>query len=191
MSPARVWVVGVPGSGKSTFAGDLARVLGGRHVQLDSMFWLPDWKIQEADVFAREVESALGDDTWVVDGAFPVAVDGFIERSTCVVWLDPPLWRSWTRLVKRTLGRLVSGEQICGGNRESAASVFGSHSILWYALKIHREQRATNEALFAALDHPPRVLVRARTADTRKLARRLAEILRSGDLGPARRSWSL
>ena len=38
----RVVVVGTTCSGKTTYAGRLARALGAQHVELDALYWLPE-----------------------------------------------------------------------------------------------------------------------------------------------------
>ena len=39
----RTVVVGTTGSGKTTVAAELARRLGVSHVEMDALYWGPDW----------------------------------------------------------------------------------------------------------------------------------------------------
>ena len=57
----RVSVIGTSGSGKTTFAGELARRLGVRHVDLDAINWQPGWRDlsqHDGDEFRRRVADA-------------------------------------------------------------------------------------------------------------------------------------
>ena len=54
----RVVVIGIGGSGKTTFAGRLAVQLGVPHVELDSLYWLPGWTIRDHEDFREAVEQA-------------------------------------------------------------------------------------------------------------------------------------
>lgn len=42
-SNPRILVVGTSGAGKSRLAGQLAAALGVPHVELDALYWGPDW----------------------------------------------------------------------------------------------------------------------------------------------------
>src|SRR5262245_40275576 len=51
----RVVVVGTSCSGKTTFAKELARKLNKKHVEIDAIYWLPDWTGRPEDDFRRLV----------------------------------------------------------------------------------------------------------------------------------------
>jgi hypothetical protein len=71
-----------------------------------------------------------------------------------LVWLDLPLSLVMWRLLRRTLRRVTTQEDLWGtGNRESLRrSFFSRHSILLWALKTHRRNREkfTLECAFLA-----------------------------------------
>jgi hypothetical protein len=68
--------------------------------------------------------------------------DRILMTADVVVWLDLPL-RVWLpRLVRRTSRRLIAGEEIWNGNRESLHSaVWGRESLIFYALRSHFARR--------------------------------------------------
>jgi len=39
----RIAVVGTSCSGKTTFAANLASIVNRKHIELDTIYWLPDW----------------------------------------------------------------------------------------------------------------------------------------------------
>src|SRR3546814_17035493 len=66
----RVSVGGVPGAGKSTVGRELARRLGSRFVELDSIHHQPGWTPLPREPFRARVAEELEADTWVVDGNY-------------------------------------------------------------------------------------------------------------------------
>ena len=66
----RVSVIGVTGSGKTTFAASLAARLRVPHVELDALHWEPNWTMAELDVFRRRVARQVSADGWVIDGNY-------------------------------------------------------------------------------------------------------------------------
>jgi adenylate kinase family enzyme len=63
-------VIGSTGSGKTTFARALAQRLGIPHIELDALFWQPNWTMTAPDEFKQRVAAALGAGEWVVDGNY-------------------------------------------------------------------------------------------------------------------------
>ena len=65
------------------------------------------------------------------------------QPADTLVWLDLPLSVVMWRLLRRTIRRAATKEDLWGtGNRESfVRSFFSRHSILLWALKTHRRNR--------------------------------------------------
>jgi adenylate kinase family enzyme len=158
----RTWVVGVAGAGKTTFARRLATVVDATHIQLDDLFWLPEWKIRDDEDFLRAIAGEMASGDWVVDGQYPQAVEEYLMSANILVWVDPPFWRSYQRLVRRTLHRLWRRERFCGDNYESFGSVFGRKSMLWLALRYHRDQRRKISAICESFAEGGKTVVHAR-----------------------------
>src|SRR3546814_20088450 len=86
----RVSVVGVPGAGKSTVGRELARRLGSRFVELDSIHHQPGWTPLPREPFRARVAAELEPDTWVVDGNYSPVPDLVRAAADTTVWLDLP-----------------------------------------------------------------------------------------------------
>lgn len=139
----RVAVFGTTGSGKSWLAERLADRTGLRLVELDALFWGRDWQPAPVDLFRHRVERETADDSWIVVGNYGQVRDLVWRPADTLVWLDLPLPVVMGRLLRRTVKRAVTAEELWGtGNRETLGNAFLSrNSILLYALKTHRRNR--------------------------------------------------
>ncbi len=160
----RVVVVGATGSGKTTFAASLAAKLEVPHIELDALHWEPNWLMAELEVFRNRVASVIQAERWVADGNYSKVRDLVWSRADTVIWLDYSLVLTLTRLLRRTLARVLTGEELWNGNRERFAEQFlSSESILLWAFKAHARYRATYPALLASEAYRHLRVVRLRT----------------------------
>ncbi len=150
---ARVVVQGASGSGKSTLAAALADVLGAAHLELDGLYQQPNWTPLELEEFRAKVSSFVAQPRWVVDGNYSQVRDILWPLATTIVMIDLPKRVVMTRVIKRTLLRLVKREQLWNGNRESWRNALSRdpmrNIILWswntyerYHGEVPREARA-------------------------------------------------
>lgn len=139
----RVAIFGTAGSGKSWLAERLACGTGLRVVELDALYWGHDWQPAPLDLFRHRVECEIKDGSWIVVGIYGQVRDLTWPAADTLVWLDLPLPLVMWRLLRRTLRRAITRENLWGtGNRESLRSaLFSRDSILLYALKTHRRNR--------------------------------------------------
>jgi len=90
----RILVVGVTGSGKTTTAKKIAEVIGLPRVELDELFWGPNWQQRPTEVFRRSVAAALAGGSWVACGNYHGKLKDLTwHRADTIVWLDFPKWR--------------------------------------------------------------------------------------------------
>lgn len=117
--------MGCSGSGKSTFARRLEDELGYPVIELDSFFHLPNWQEKPYELFKSEVSESLERslklaDGWIVDGNYLSKLgDLIISRADVVIWFNLPKARVMLRIVKRSLRRALTREELWNGNRES------------------------------------------------------------------------
>lgn len=145
----RIHVVGTSGSGKTTLARRLARVLGIPHVELDAIFWGPDWTQTPAELFRERTADALSGEAWTTDGNYSKVRDIVWGRADTVVWLNYPLPLVLWRVITRTLRRSLTGEELWSGNRETLRqSFFDRESIILFSLKSYGRRRRQYPELF-------------------------------------------
>jgi adenylate kinase family enzyme len=141
MPGRRISIVGTAGCGKTTLARRLARLLGCPHVELDALFWGPEWTPAARELFRQRTAAALAGDSWTVDGNYSDVRDIINARSDTLVWLDYRLLRILARLLRRTLRRIFKREVLWGNNREHLRSQLGRDSLLLYAARTHSRRR--------------------------------------------------
>jgi adenylate kinase family enzyme len=144
----RIAIVGTSGSGKTTVARRLA-ALDLPHIELDALFWRPDWRQAHLDQFRSSVSAATGGDAWICDGNYSRARDIILPRAETVVWLDLPLRTCLWRVVRRTVRRTSRREVLWGTNREQWSRLVGGDSLIWWVLRTHRRRRREWEVLIA------------------------------------------
>jgi adenylate kinase family enzyme len=145
----RVCVVGSSCAGKTTFSRCLAWHLDIPHIELDALYWLPNWQLRPPQEFRTLVQQAVAQERWVIDGNYSAVRTLVWSRATTVVWLNYAfpivLWRALTRTVRRSLTQ----EELFAGNRESLRQAFFSReSILWWVITTFHQRRQQYQVLF-------------------------------------------
>lgn len=163
----RVAVVGTSGSGKTTFAGDLARRLGAPHVDLDAINWQAGWRdlnTHDPDEFRRRVGDAVAAGAWACCGNYRKVRDLVLGRATHLVWLDYPRPVVMARVLRRSFRRAWSGAELWPGtgNRETFGRWLDpEHPIRW-AWDTYARRKAAYAAMLddPALAHLVRIRLR-------------------------------
>jgi adenylate kinase family enzyme len=120
----RVSMVGNSGSGKTTTGRMLAERLGVPFLELDSIFHLPGWQERPLEEFRAEVAAAAAGDGWVIDGNYSRIIDLVWPRADTVVVFDFPRRAVMRQLLRRTLKRTVTREELWNGNKEPFSNLW-------------------------------------------------------------------
>ncbi len=86
--PRKIVVIGSTGSGKTTLALRISEQLQIPHIELDALYWGPNWTETPQDIFREKVAVALAGDEWVVDGNYTKTYDIVWGRADTIIWLD-------------------------------------------------------------------------------------------------------
>jgi adenylate kinase family enzyme len=127
-TPRRICVKGTSGSGKSTFAAELARRIGLPCIELDALFWGPNWTEPTSEAFRVRVCEAMAaaPHGWVIDGNYDSKLgDTVLGSADVIVWLDLPLHLKLRRVWGRTIFRIRNEVELWNGNRETWRFWFG------------------------------------------------------------------
>ncbi|MBD2120744.1 AAA family ATPase [Trichocoleus sp. FACHB-262] len=137
----RISVVGTTGSGKTTLARHISQRLNIPHVELDALHWNPNWSESATDVFCSRVAEALSGDRWVVDGNYSEVRNLTWSSADTLVWLDLPFSTTFGRLLRRTVRRVVTQEELWSGNRETLTKALSQDSILLWLFRTYHKRR--------------------------------------------------
>jgi len=147
----RVVVVGTSGSGKTTLAAAIASRTGAPNVELDALHWQPGWTPAPREELRATIDAFTSRPRWVVDGNYDSLRDIVWPRATLIVWLDYPFPIVFARVVRRTVSRIVTRQELFSGNRESFRQSFLSrHSVILWMLTTFRRRRRTYAARMRA-----------------------------------------
>ena len=137
---SRVVVVGTSCVGKTTLARRLAGLLGCEHIELDSVYWGPEWTPRPG--FVETVRAMAQQQRWVIDGNYSAVRDIIWRRSTAIVWLDYSFACVFSRALRRTARRIVTRERLYAGNRETVrTALFAADGIPWWVIRTHGKRR--------------------------------------------------
>jgi adenylate kinase family enzyme len=133
----RIVVYGPASTGKTTVASRIASSIGAPHVELDAVFWLPDWTPKPEEEFRADVSALLEKypGGWVFDGNYRLVRDLILPLADTVVWLHPPFLVACWWLWKRTISRAWRRDILWGTNYESfRQSFFSRDSLILYQM---------------------------------------------------------
>jgi len=164
----RVNVKGTSGSGKTTFAQELARRLDLPFVELDALHHGPNWYQPTAEEFSARVRAEIDalPDGWVIDGNYEGKLGELVlGQADTIVWLDLPFALKFRRVWRRTMVRIRDDIELWSGNKESWRGAFWSRdSLFWWMTKTHFRHRREWPDRF---EGDPRVIRLRSVADAR------------------------
>lgn len=117
----RITILGLPGSGKSTLARKISDKLRVPYIHIDR-FWLEaggghnsrttlDPEKAHANVREKVLE-AIGAESWVSDGVYPLVQPEIANKADTVVFLDISLWQRLLNHAARTIHRKNSHHEM-------------------------------------------------------------------------------
>ena len=159
----RISIRGPTGSGKTTLGHVLRQQLGLPVVELDAIYWLPNWQAKPLDQFRADVKAALDacPQGWVCVGNYRHVQDLVLSQADTVLWLRLPFRVSFWRLLKRTVSRAWTKHSLWEGNpnRESwRQSFFSRNSILLYAITSRKQHVENTLRILRATPHHASVI---------------------------------
>lgn len=147
----KINVVGTSGSGKSTFSRMLAKKLGYRYLEMDAMFWKPNWQESTDEEFFTKLKSCLSQDAWVLDGNYNRTVAIKWADIDQVIWIDYSFPRTVYQAIKRAFIRSITQTELWDdtGNIETfRKSFFSRDSIIIWTLKTYKRNRVRYTEMF-------------------------------------------
>ena len=85
----KINLIGTSGSGKTTLARRLAAELSLPYIEMDTLYWRPDWQGTPDDRFLIKLETALNASSgWVLDGNYNRTRTIKWREIDLIVWVD-------------------------------------------------------------------------------------------------------
>ncbi len=157
-------VVGTSCAGKTTYAREFSNLLDIPHIELDGLYWLPDWVPRPEGEFRELVGEALAGDRWIVDGNYASYRDLIWPRATAIIWLNYGFATVAWRGLRRTVRRAVTKEELFSGNRETIAqSFFSRDSILVWLVSTYGKNKRRYRSIFDEGAYPAVTKIEFRT----------------------------
>lgn len=120
----RIHIIGTSGSGKSTFARSLSKLLDIPHYDLDALYWDNEQEgygiKMPADIRERRFQQILIQDAWIIEGVYYCWVREALNQADQIYLMDISRTTCQLRIMKRFLKRKSGLED---GRRESLKSL--------------------------------------------------------------------
>lgn len=176
----RISIRGATGSGKTTLGHLLRQRFGLPIVEMDAIYWLPNWQAKPLDQFRADVQAALDacPRGWVCVGNYSQPQDLVLSQADTVLWLRLPFRVSFWRLFKRTVARAWTKEPLWEGNQNRESwhqSFFSRNSILLYAITSRKMHVENTLRSLNATPHPASVIELRSARAVRRLLERLSQ----------------
>lgn len=137
----KINVIGTTGSGKSTISKKLATILNRPLIEIDQVFWKPNWGKPTNREFYDNLKLRLDEHPcFILDGNYTKANALKWQYCDSVIWIHPSFLQTLWQLLGRTINRLITRKELWPntGNKESIyAHLFTKDSIFYWFLKTY------------------------------------------------------
>ncbi|MGR5945640.1 AAA family ATPase [Enterobacter sp. C4G1] len=145
----KINIIGTSGSGKSTLARRIAAELAIPYIEMDRLYWRPNWQGTEDDALWAKLENTLAaTEDWVLDGNYNRTRPVKWRNVDLVVWVDYGFTLTLYQAVSRAFRRAWHKQELWPGtgNCESfRRSFFSRESIIIWTIKTWRSNRERYE----------------------------------------------
>ncbi|HLO85087.1 MAG TPA: adenylate kinase [Nostocaceae cyanobacterium] len=147
----RIAIIGTSGSGKTTLAREISQRLAIPHIELDYLYWQPNWTETPKDIFRQQLSQKLTNNAWVVDGNYALARDIIWSQADTLIWLNYSFPLVLWRITRRTFQRVIKKKAVCNGNYETWQIAFSKNSMILYVLQTYHQRLKEYSQIF---NHP-------------------------------------
>ena len=112
----RILIIGNAGSGKTTFAMQLAEKLNLPLVHLDKLYWCGNWEHLSRDEFDAVLQTELEKPEWIIDGNFNRTIPHRLQYCDTVFYFDLPTIACLAGITKRIICNYGKSREDMGGN---------------------------------------------------------------------------
>lgn len=148
----RVLIIGNAGSGKTTFAKQLAEKRCLPLVHLDKLYWRGNWEHLSRDEFDAALQTELEKNQWIIDGNFNRTLPHRLKYCDTVFFFDLPAIICVAGITKRILSNYGKSREDMGGN---CTEYFDTQKISLYrnVLTFRKQHRKDYYALLSKTEN--------------------------------------
>lgn len=167
----KIIIVGTSGSGKTTFAQKLSRILDIPHFQLDGLYFKNNWQEKSDAEFFQAIEAAVDRPRWIIDGNYSRANKLTWNVADTVIWIDLSFPVTMYQIIMRSFKRAFYQKPIWDGldNKESFKKLFSRDSIVLWSFNTYQNNKDRYSERMAAKEFQHINFVRLRTRSELKL----------------------
>ena len=142
-STSKILVIGTSGSGKTTLAEKLSKLLNIKNIELDALNWKENWTQSSIEEFRKKIEDSIKNTKgYVLHGNYSKVKDLTWGTVDTVIWLDYKRIVVMWRVLKRTIRRIITQEELWAGNKETFKNSFiGKEAIVIWAWNTYKKRK--------------------------------------------------
>ncbi len=140
MKPKRIVIIGLPGSGKSTFAAKLGQILKIPVHHLDRHMFVANGKKRDREEFVAIQKALIEEESWIIEGCSISTLEMRFARADTLIYFHLPRFVCIWRILKRFF---TPDESLC----DTGCAKVINGKILKYIWNFDKEKREGIEAL--------------------------------------------
>lgn len=147
----RILIIGANGAGKTVLAEKLSAHYSIKLIELDRIFWKPEWEKSTREEFYENVKKELSlYKEWIADGNYYSNVSELVwTAANVIIWLDYNMGLVAGRVIARTLKNIVFKRKLFDNNYDSfRRMITPKDSIVVWSLKTFRKKRRNYTELY-------------------------------------------
>jgi adenylate kinase family enzyme len=117
LTPQKIFIIGIAGSGKTTLAKRLTSQLGYPHIDLDTVRFPKSKDKVLLPELRPIIDELIEEPRWIIEGVYTGWTNSLLAAADKIIWLDTGAKRSATRiLLRHALHRLRGTTQHSAGS---------------------------------------------------------------------------
>lgn len=84
----RISIIGGAGTGKTTLAENLGKILNIPVCHIDGIHHLPNWQIRDKEERDKIILEKIKEEKWIIDGTYRSTLSERLENSDLIIYLD-------------------------------------------------------------------------------------------------------